>query len=190
MWRPNTWAWHKSSAAKKALNESLLYLNSPETELGRWLRSKKAVQKINSILFVHGGLSPEVLEYDLSLEAIYKLLMKEIEQNYYSEPSGNKEVDFLLGKKGPLWYRGLVMEYNYPKASQEELEKVLSYYQASHIVVGHSVVDSISTDYNEKLVRIDVKHSQEKGSGKSHALLIEDKAFYRTNDLGVKTKIR
>ena len=125
-------------SGKKALNQSLQYLYSKDTELGRWLRSKKVVQKVNDILFVHGGLSPEILAHDLPLADINKLLMAEIDQNYYTEPSGKKNIDFLLGRKGPLWYRGLVRDYNYPKATQQELEQVLAYYNASHMVVGHS----------------------------------------------------
>jgi hypothetical protein len=45
----------------RLMNEPYSSFYGRDTELGRWLRSKNIIEKINGLLVMHGGISPEVL---------------------------------------------------------------------------------------------------------------------------------
>ncbi|MCP4200791.1 MAG: hypothetical protein GY769_02505 [bacterium] len=54
---------------------------SPRGEYGRWLRERLVVANVQDTLFVHGGLSPELLEMEIkSLDAINATAAEELEQ--------------------------------------------------------------------------------------------------------------
>ncbi len=50
-------SYHIAAAAMGYAYEDLF---SKSTELGRWLRSKNLVEKLDDLLIVHAGISPEV----------------------------------------------------------------------------------------------------------------------------------
>ncbi|WP_439183386.1 metallophosphoesterase [Carboxylicivirga taeanensis] len=173
-----------------ALGIDIRELYGVSTELGRWLRSKNMIEKIGDILFVHGGISNTLLDKQLNLDEINRIA----QENYGADlDNNNLEIaNLLFGRYGPLWYRGLVKSYKdyYPKVNSEDIDRILSYYQAKNIVIGHCVVNDISTDFNGKVVRVDVEHpvtSDDKME--SRALLIKDGGFYRMDDQGNKTKL-
>jgi hypothetical protein len=114
-------------------------LYGPDTELGRWLRSKHATIKINDIVFVHGGLSPYVMHRNLSMEQINETVRSSIDLRS-SRLAFDELSRFLFGNKGPFWYRGYHydMEDDYPQMLSEEVDSILSYFGASAIVVGHT----------------------------------------------------
>lgn len=153
---------------------------SPAGIYGRWLRQRPAVVKIGSIIFLHGGINPDVAS--LALDQINERIRNEVKQ--YDEarqsladenvllpfftlqeaiaaaqaeliaerkhlaPANDARISRLeqflaLGgwlcvrEDGPLWYRGYDQwneEEGLPKA-----EKILSAYNATNIVVGHTV---------------------------------------------------
>jgi hypothetical protein len=81
---------------------------------------------------------------------------------------------------GPFWYRGY---YQGAKDPELLVDSLLRKYNIRHIVTGHTIIaDTISVLYNNKVVNTDVPHAK----GKSEALLIEGKNFYRVNDKGQK----
>ncbi len=156
--------------------QALKYLYSNETELGTWLATKNVVEKIGEYIFVHAGLSPELLEYNLSLPAINT----SARSNYrVVEGARNKTETFLYNSKGPFWYRGLVMDkLKYSKIKAYQLQIILNYYDAKKIVTGHTPVRFISTDFNGKVIRTDVSHSAKKFSSERQGLLIENGKAY------------
>ncbi len=158
-------------------------------ELGRWMRSKNVIERIGDVLFTHGGISKEFLKERLELEEINK-----IAQSNYGKRFDNDTLttaNLLFGRYGPLWYRGLVTDYRYyPKASLEKVNSFLEFYSSEKIVIGHTIIDDISTDYNDKVIRIDLYHPENKNSDvESKALLIENGIFYKVNIKGEKTEI-
>ena len=161
------------------------YLYSERSELGKWLATKNIVEKIGDYLFVHGGLSPELLDFELTLVDINSI----VRSNFGGLPDSiNKTVDFLYGSKGPIWYRGIVMDrLNYPKIKPLELDTILAYYGSKKIVIGHTIVDNISTDYGGKVIRIDVSHGNKKFSGMTKGLLIENGKEFVIDDKGAKS---
>ena len=53
-------------------------------------------------------------------------------------------------------------------------------------MIGHTVVNTISSSYDGKVIRVDVLHGADKFSGRTKGLLIENGIEYIVNDLGEK----
>jgi len=157
-------------------------LYGPDMELGRWLRSKHTVVKINDIVFVHAGISPFLIDRNLDLRDINEAARDNINlrssQLAFSEPT-----KFLFGSKGPFWYRGYhhEMEESYPRASQGAVDSILTYFDADVMVVGHTEVSRVSGLYKNRVVAIDVPVEQ---LGNLQALLWENGKFYRVTGQG------
>ncbi len=157
-------------------------LYGPDTELGRWVRSKHTVIKINDILFVHGGLSPFVIHRNLSMEQINNIIRGSIDlrslQLAFDDLSR-----FLFGSKGPFWYRGYhyEMEGDYSQVLSEDVDSILSFFGASTIVVGHTEVDSVMSIWNKRIIGIDIPVDE---LGSLEALLWDDGRFFRVTGNG------
>ena len=151
--------------------EATKFLYSKNSELGKWLATKNVIEKIGDYIFVHGGLSPELIDYKLSLEDINTIARKRFDG---LETIKNKTQKFLYSSKGPFWYRGLVTKRNnYNKITVLQLNTVLDYYDAKKIVIGHTPVEDVSTDFDGKIIRTDVIHGTQMFSIITKGLLIE-----------------
>lgn len=161
-----------------------------KNELGRWMRSKNVIERIGDVLFVHAGISNKFLKEQIELKEINQIA----QSNYGVEFENDTltKANLLFGRYGPLWYRGLVTDYKYyPKASQEEVNHFLDFYQSEKVVIGHTIIEVISTDYNGKVIKIDLHHPEDAESDiESQALLIEDGVFYKVNIHGDKFEIK
>ncbi|WP_243766011.1 metallophosphoesterase [Polaribacter cellanae] len=159
--------------------EALKYLYSVNSELGKWLKTKNIIEKIGNYIFVHAGLHPTILNYKLSLRKINNIARSEFRSKKKSKNSTTK---FLFGSKGPFWYRGLFFKTrNYKKITLTELDTILNYYNAKKIVIGHTHVKKLSTDFNGKVIRTDVIHGKEKFSSKTQGLLVENNKEFIIN---------
>ena len=173
-----------------SLKVATQFLYSDKTELGNWLRSKNVIEKIGKYIFVHAGLSPEILKYRVSVSEINLIARDNWDKNLYDEEENNKVENLITGKKGVYWYRGLSQDYKYyDKIKENELNEVLKFYQADKIVFGHSVMEHITKEFNGKTINTDVKHGQEKNSEKTKGLLIENGVEYKLDGKGTKTKL-
>lgn len=173
-----------------SLDVATQYLYSDKTELGKWLRSKNVIEKIGNYIFVHAGLSPDILKYKVSISKINQIVRENWDKNLYDEEENNRVENFLTGKKGIYWYRGLAQDYKYyDKVNENELNEVLKFYQADKIVFGHSVMEDITKEFNGKTINTDVKHGQEKNSEKTKGLLIENGIEYKIDGKGTKVKL-
>lgn len=165
---------------------SIDLLYNDESELGRWLRSKNAVERIGDLLFVHAGIGPELLAKELSVDQINERVRSAL-----GDKPLNSDQQFMIGNDGPLWYRGLVTANgDKPKAQNEHVTKLLTHFNASRVLVGHTIVEEISTDYDSRVVRVDVKHPDCDSTGKVQALLIESGQFFLVSDDDSKSPIR
>ncbi|MEM9998869.1 MAG: metallophosphoesterase, partial [Bacteroidota bacterium] len=162
-------------------------LFAEDTELGRWLRAHHAVARIGPVLFAHAGLAPDLVEANLSIDAINALVRAHLDDpDLYDAPGDNLEAHLVMSRTGPLWYRGLVRRYKqyYPRITPEALTRVLDHYEAEAIVVGHTVVDAVSSDFDRRVLRIDVKHGAERRSPATQGLLFLDGAPHRIDATG------
>ena len=181
------------SAAKKyygtfrTTGKSPRELWSEDTELGLWLRSKPVMIKLGDTLFVHGGVSPRVLREDLSLAEIDADAAQNIVLGNTIKRTTEDSV--IHNSDGLLFSRSLakdMSEYNLgAKASIEHVENVLSKYNVNQIAIGHTLVDHIGYDYDGKVIRVDVPHSD----GTSEGLLMDGNAFWVVDNSGNKSPL-
>lgn len=165
------------------LNEPYINLYSENTELGKWLRTKNVIEKIGNIVFLHGGISPDLVRSDLTLDEINETSRSNIGKRSDSiETDAGKLVS--SSKVGPYWYRGLVKE----EVTQEEVTLILKYSNSERIIVGHTLVDSISAFYQNRIIAIDLDHTEYFKSNKIHALMIEGGNYFVIDNEGVKSK--
>jgi hypothetical protein len=192
----------KQISNEKHWNTASKFLYSNNSELGKWLRSKNVIEKIGPYIFVHGGINTKLINEKLRISEI-----NEIAKKYYGKRKlGSKNIreNLVLSPYfGPYWDRSLSMNLMYKvaflfndplnapthKPSQTELDAVLMFYNSQKIVIGHSVVNEVSYDYNDKVIKIDVKHGPTKNSENTQGLLIENGIEYLVNGLGVKVKL-
>ncbi|GAA4311474.1 metallophosphoesterase [Nibribacter koreensis] len=182
---------------------SAKFLYGPNSELGNWLKTKNVAAKIGPYLFVHAGINSNLLQHQLSLAQINQIARKYYGQDARKTVTDPKEKTVLSKYDSPYWDRSLSMnlvyrimyltrdpfEANYHKTTQEELDQILAFYKASTLVIGHSVYPDVTTDYQGKVIKIDVRHGQEKNSPKTEGILIENNTVYRIDGLGKKHKL-
>lgn len=105
----------------------------PEGEYGKWIRERPTVARINGVLFLHGGISPEIAA--LGCEGINAAIAKELAA---LPPPEQAATLMSASETGPLWYRGLALQ------TEEEvapiLPAILDQMKARAIVIGHSTV--------------------------------------------------
>jgi hypothetical protein len=170
---------------EKITGKAIRELFSIDTEFGRWLRSKNTVLKLNDFVFVHGGISPKIVEEKLTFNQINELIRSGIDIDAGKET--NIVRASLLSNNGPLWYRGYWQsDKSYPQITERYLEEILSYFQAEKIIVGHTTVDSIATTFGGKVIGIDAGMKRGKNG---EALFYENKILYRAFINGVKQKM-
>jgi len=131
-------------------NYSDLY--SGNSLLGKWLRSKPVMITIDDLLFVHGGISIDLVRMKLPVKQVNKLFSSKILGKALAPDNKNKKVELLSGDDGPLWYRGFFEDSTF---CESRLDSILNFYDSKHIVVGHTTFKNIKVLYNNKIVGID-----------------------------------
>lgn len=159
-------------------------LYKSDTELGRWLQTKNVAEKIGNILFVHGGFAEEINDLSLSLSQISELCRPhyctdtKVRRRTFTGPLKT----LYSSETSPFWYRGYVEE----NASEEQIDQTLMMYKVKTIVVGHTLVDNVTTFYEGRIIAIDTKHAD----NNSQALLYNEGRLYRINASGRRQELR
>ena len=159
------------SAEKMNLTYDALFAEN--TLMGNWLRRKPVILQLNDILFVHGGISPEVVEKDFSAEQINKEFINNILGFTKAETAQDSTLTFLRGSKGPIWYRGYFRDND---LGNEDIDKILNHFNKKNIVVGHTSQKSIVSLFNNKIFGVD---SSIKNGKYGEVLIYQDGDFYR-----------
>jgi len=155
-------------------------LFGPDMVLGRWLRAMPTLVKLNNVLFVHAGIAPDFIDSDRDMEYVNNLTRSSIDYKTY-RTAFDEELQNLYGSKGPFWYRGLVTENRYPRAAQDEVERILDFYGAESMVIGHTEVDQVTSFYGGLVTAIDVPLED---LGSLQGYLWEDNTVYRVTGSG------
>src|SRR3546814_11275299 len=77
-----------------------------DTMIGEWLRQQPVALKLGSVLFVHGGISPQVARTGLTVDQLNAAMQDYWNDNAPHPPSPG--LDAVLGHAGVTQYRGWV----------------------------------------------------------------------------------
>ena len=156
-------------------------LYDANSELWRWLRTKNIIEKIGRTLFVHGGISTELLQYGLSVPEINNLARAHYTSAYekFTDPVLNT---IFNSDYSPFWFRG----YYQQNISEEQVEATLKYFSVNTIVTGHTIVEKVSSFFNGKVMNVNTDHA----SGRSEALLIHKNKYYRIEREGRRERMK
>lgn len=158
-------------------------LYSEESVLGEWLRSKPIVLTINDILFVHAGISVEMVERGFKIKQINRLFAENIVGKELKYFYGNTKLKFLNEDLGPLWYRGYFSDKAF---NEDRLDLVLDFYDKAHIVVGHTTEKSIRSIYHNKIFGADAGISINQPG---EMLIYKNGVFYTGSVTGKRVKL-
>lgn len=178
----------KYNAISSKLLVSYDKLFGSDTYLGKWLRTKSVVVKINKNLFVHGGISKTIIDNKLSQTAINKYFNIWINSAHLFkyEIKTRDTISLLASYLGPLEYRGYFNK-NFFNAGQSSsisdqlIGKILTSFTANHIIVGHTIVKRIKGLFDNKIVAINVEFPKNdilKKDSDCQMLIIEGANYY------------
>ena len=131
--------------------------------------TRNTILKINDIIFVHGGIIPDIVKENKQ-NTIYIVNM--IMKNFFNGDINinNKTVNqFLIDSKGVLWDRS----FGKDDVDCSLLNDTLSHLNANHIVIGHTPQNIINSKCDEKVWRVDVGLSKSFGSKSLQILKIK-----------------
>ncbi len=126
---------------------------SADGTYGKWLRARPVVAKVNGVVFMHGGLTPELAA--LGCEEVNARVKRELNQDV-EKTLQDPLATLAAGENGPLWYRGLTKDDESILAPR--VEQALRSLGARAFVVGHSVTGNgrIQSRFGGRVVGIDV----------------------------------
>ena len=154
------------------------------SELGRWLRSKNAVEKIGDYVFCHAGISPELARTKLGLSEINRISR----QNLGKPNDAIVDVDaraIFDTKTGIFWYRGAAKNL----ATKEEITTILQFAGAKRMVIGHTIQPDLTALYNGRVICIDLYHEENLRAGFMKTLWMEEGYCYALNNKGEKSSV-
>jgi len=161
------------------LGKSQHQLFDHQAFLGRWLASKNSLERINGVLFTHGGIHPDVADLNLSLQTVNQVIRDQYRTAHFTRKHPGDHDLLTSSRTGPAWYRG----YFKDDLTQAEVELGLNAFAAQAVVVGHTLQSEVSQLYRGKVYAIDVKHPLDYTFSlpfrSSEGLLIQDQRFYR-----------
>ena len=168
-----------------------------DTELGRWMRTKNTVVKINDKLFVHGGISERIVDRNLTIEDLNTYVRKLTHLDHWLsvDPEERKLYKLIDSNRGPYWYGGYVGFMGYvggDDISLQTMDKILSFYGCSQVIVGHQIVEGIKFLHDNKVVAINVKLPTDdiiEEDSNAQMLLIEGDEMFRLRINGNKEKL-
>ena len=127
-------------------------LFSDSNVLGKWLKQKPVMVSINDMLFVHAGVSSEFIKRNFTIAQTNQLFKEKIIGGDWNTILNDSSLTFLMDTQGPLWYRGY---FDVPIVREYQIDHVLRYFDAKHIIVGHTSFPNIVTLYDGKIIGID-----------------------------------
>lgn len=157
--------------------------------IGKWMASKNTIELVNGNLFTHGGIHPDMANYDITIAEVNAINRAYYYNSYFPKPEETLEQIIVSNKKGICWYRG----YFKDELSQAEVEKGIDKFNGKAVVVGHTITRNVKKLYEGKVFAIDVKHPKDYNKNwpnkSSEGLLIEEDNYYRVLANGNKEKL-
>jgi hypothetical protein len=165
------------------LGISYFNLYSKETVMGEWLRNQPVILSINDVMFVHAGISIELVRRKLDSEQINRIFSKMLINKEAESSEVLADLSFLVDTDGPFWYRGFFTNQSY---CETKLDSILNFYDKKYIVVGHTSGTEIRPLFNNRIFGIDAGL----GSNLPGAMLIyKNGIFYQGLSAGSRIKL-
>ena len=140
----------------------------PDGKYGKWVLGHNAVIRINDTLFLHGGIGPDYVQFDLA--AINDRVRARLTD------FSNLWESILTDEAGPLWYRGLAR--NDAATEAEHVKTVLERYGVKRIVIGHTpLTGAIYPRFGGAVILADVGLAKPYGA-RDAFLVIENGALF------------
>jgi hypothetical protein len=138
---------------------------------------------INNIIFVHAGISTEMIQRNLNIEQVNRKFSNKILGKDPALINKDEELFFLNEDNGPLWYRGYFRDTSF---SESKIDSILKFYGKDHIVVGHTENKGIISFFNNKILGADTG-IKEKQPGEM--LIYKNGSFYKSLPTGKRIKL-
>ena len=121
------------------------------TVLGQWLRTRPVALRIGRTLFVHGGISPSVVQRGISLDSLNATSRAFLSGGSVDAASRDAQ----LGPQSVTQYRGFVLANgDEPLASAAHVEATLRQFDVDRVVIGHTEVDSITPLHDGRIIAV------------------------------------
>ncbi len=160
-------------------------LMSRASELGHWIATRNTMETIGRNLFVHAGISRDLLDLNLSIPTVNEQMSHGLWLNKSQRRADCPLTWFLFSSQGPIWYRGMVRnDDRYRPISPDTLSMVLRRYDVDHVIVGHTIFDEVTAFHSGKVIAVNVDNRKNRKKKKSRALLIENTTYCYVNDEG------
>lgn len=174
---------HKKLSSFFNVEYDELYNN--ETVIGRWLRSKPTIIKINDIVFTHGGISEEFLnKYGSDFNLINSIMKNNIDTPR-EDLRSMEDYELFYGDNSLVWHREFFSNYG-RQLDNDDIDNILSLLDSNHIVVGHTSQDNVVDLYDKRIFGVD---SSMKLGEYGEFLLFENNKFYRVKLDGEKVEL-
>jgi len=142
----------KYNAVENISGVSYSGLFSETSVLGNWMRSRPVAIRINDMIFAHGGISIDLIYRELTLRRINRMFYEDIVGKKIIQNNSKMDQNFLSFNSGPIWYRGYFTDTTFTEA---RADSILNYFDANHLVVGHTTFNDIRSKYNKKIIGVD-----------------------------------
>lgn len=161
-----------------------------DSELGRWIRQGHIISVVGRNLFVHAGLSPQLVEQEYSVAEMNVLGSQYLGYPNKERAAINQRNELLFGSYGTLWYRGMARdEERYNPITDDELDEVLCFYDVDRVFIGHSEVIEIESRYGGRVIAINVKHYDNFPANRTGAVVIKGSKLYSVDYTGKRTPL-
>ncbi len=151
--------------------------------LGRWIRTKHTLMKVGGQLCVHGGVSSEIVDRKLTLDAINATVREALHARHSMPEPQQALVSFIMGQNGPQWYRGYFeprTPQDTPAAAPADVARVLKHFEAKTILVGHTRIPTITPLYDGNVIAVQVyPHRDDEGAPVMEGLFIEKGHYFK-----------
>jgi Calcineurin-like phosphoesterase len=158
-------------------------LYSEKSVLGKWLRCKPVVITINDIIFVHAGISMEMVHKNLKIKQINEMFATNVVGKNLREVYEIEMLKFLNQTEGPLWYRGYFDDSTF---CESKIDSILAFYGKKHIVVGHTPNTEIVSLFGKKILGADAGIVLNQPG---ETLIYKNGSFYRSDKTGCRTEL-
>jgi Calcineurin-like phosphoesterase len=155
-------------------------LYAADSELGRWLRSKNAIELIGDYGFCHGGISMELATRQLSINDINRISRANLGKAL--ELMGEPERSVFDLKTGIFWFRGMARN----QMAIPDVRAILKTMGIRRLVIGHTLQSDLTALYGGKVICIDLFHEENLRQGTLRTLYIEDGLCFSLNSRGQK----